>query len=379
MPTVTGYPLIEALSRVPDFRKSRGKRHPLVAILALAMAAVLCGYDSLTAISQWGREHGPALLAPLGFRHFPGPCVATLHRVFRQLDVMALEQVLSAWLLTCLPAQGGLALDGKTLRGSRDGPDDPVQLLAVFAQTVGVALGQQPITGKNEVAAALEFLQSLDLTGWIVTGDAGFTHKTVAETILQQGGDYVLTVKKNQPTLYADIELLFAESAVVSDTLTSCRQLNMHGNRGEERILQASTALQDYCLWPGLHQVFRIERHFTDKQTGRTTSDIDFGITSLPAERADAQRLASLVRGHWGIENRLHWVRDVTFSEDASHIRSGHAPQTMAALRNTAITLMRLLGFNGTAPTLRHFAAHPARAVAVLALPSTSLKRAKMK
>jgi predicted transposase YbfD/YdcC len=229
---------------VPDLRKSRGKRHPLVAILALAMAAVLCGYDSLTAISQWDREHGPALLAPLGFRHFPGPCVATLHRVFRQLDVMALEHVLREWLLTCLPAQGGLALDGKTLRGSRDGSDDPVQLLAVFAQTVGVALGQQPITGKNEVAAALEFLQSLDLTGWIVTGDAGFTHKTVAETILQQGSDYVLTVKKNQPTLYADIELLFAESAVVSDTLTSCRQLNMHGSRGEERILQASIALQ---------------------------------------------------------------------------------------------------------------------------------------
>lgn len=379
MHTVTGYPLIEALSRVPDFRKSRGKRHPLVAILALAVAAVLCGYDNLTAISQWGREHGEALLAPLGFRHFPGPCVATLHRVFRRVDVMALEHVLTDWLNCCLPAEGGLALDGKTLRGSRDDPQDPVQLLAAFAHTLGTALGQQPIRGKNEVAAALELLQSLDLTGWIVTADAGFTHKTVAETIVQQGGDYVLTVKKNQPTLYADIALLFEESAVVRDTITSTRQLNVHGNRGEERILQASTALQDYCPWPGLQQVFRIERHFTDKQTGRTTCDTDFGITSLSAERADAQRLANLVRGHWGIENRLHWVRDVTFNEDASHVRSDHAPQTMAALRNVAISLIRLLGCDGIAPTLRHFAAHPAKAVAVLALPPSSFRRLKMK
>ena len=379
MQTVTGYPLIEALSRVPDFRKSRGKRHPMVAILALSVAAVLCGYDSMTAISQWGREHGPALLGPLGFRHFPGPCVSTLHRVFRQLDVMALERVLTEWLLGCLPVQGGLALDGKTLRGSRDGPDDPVQLLAVFVQALGLALGQQPISGKNEVATALDFLQSLDLTGWIVTGDAAFTHKSVAETILQQGGDYVLTVKKNQPTLYDDIALLFQESSVVADTITSYRQLHVHGNRGEERILQASTALQGYCPWPGLQQVFRIERHFTDKQTGRTTCDVDFGITSLSAQRADAHRLATLVRGHWGIENRLHWVRDVTFGEDASRVRSGHAPHTMATLRNTAIGLIRLLGFRGIAPTLRHFAAHPAKAVAVLALQPSSFRKPKMK
>ena len=379
MQTVTGYPLIEALSRVPDFRKSRGKRHSMVAILALSVAAMLCGYDSMTAISQWGREHGPALLGPLGFRHFPGPCVATLHRVFRQLDVMALEHVLTEWLLSCLPVQGGLALDGKTLRGSRGDPGDPVQLLAVFVQTIGVALGQQPICGRNEVATALDFLQSLDLKGWIVTGDAGFTHKTVADTILQQGGDYVLTVKKNQPTLYADIALLFEESSVVADTITSYRQLHVHGHRGEERILQASTALQGYCPWPGLQQVLRIERHVTNKKTGHTTCDVDFGITSLSAERADAQRLAGLVRGHWGIENRLHWVRDVTLHEDASHVRSGQAPQTMAALRNTTVGLIRLLGFNGIAPTLRHFAAHPAKAVAVLALPSTAFRRSKMK
>lgn len=222
-------------------------------------------------------------------------------------------------------------------------------------------------------------MQSLDLQGWIVTGDAGLSHKVVAETIVEQGGDYVLTVKQNQPTLYADIALLFQERWVVADTITSSDRLHLHGSRAEQRILQASTALQGYCPWPGLQLVFRIERRFTDKRTGHTTCDVDFDITSLSAQRADAHRLATLVRGHWGIENRLHWVRDVTFSEDASHVRSGHAPQTMATLRNTAIGLIRLLGFRGIAPTLRHFAAHPAKAVAVLALQPSSFRKLRMK
>src|SRR5512136_1434948 len=118
MPTVAGSPLLTALSQVPDFRQSKGKRHPLVAVLALAVVAVLCGARSLTAISQWGREHSEQVLKALGFTHFPGPCVATLHRIFSQLDVSLFEQILTAWLESWLLCRGGLSLDGKTLRGS---------------------------------------------------------------------------------------------------------------------------------------------------------------------------------------------------------------------------------------------------------------------
>jgi hypothetical protein len=133
---------------VPDFRKLKGKRQPLAAILGLACAAALGGARSLTAISQWGREHNSAVLAHLGFSHFPGPCVATLHRTLRGLDVQALEKVLTEWLQMALSVKGGLALEGKTLRGSRTESGDVVQLLAAFAQVVGVALAEQAMSGQ---------------------------------------------------------------------------------------------------------------------------------------------------------------------------------------------------------------------------------------
>ena len=176
--------LTAALLQVTDFRKRRGKRHPLSALLALACAAALCGACSLTAISQWGREHGSALLAQLGFTRFPGPCVATWHRVFPKLDVAALERVLTGWLQMHFPAEQGLAFDGKTLCGSRDESGDAVALLAAFAQAVGVALGQQSIEHGDEVQATLTLLQSLDLRGWVVTGDARLTRKPLAKAVI---------------------------------------------------------------------------------------------------------------------------------------------------------------------------------------------------
>jgi predicted transposase YbfD/YdcC len=369
MSTVAGSPLLIALSQVPDFRQSKGKRHPLVAVLALAVAAVLCGASSLTAISQWGREHSEPVLKTLGFTHFPGPCVATLHRIFSQLDVNAFEQVLTAWLQVWLPGRGGLALDGKTLRGSSAENAPPVQLLAAFAHTLGVAVGQQAISGQDQVAAAVTLLQGLDLHGWIVTGDAGLTSRALAQAVIDQGGDYVLTVKANQAVLYDDIATLFSESQVVADTLTQSRQVHLHGRRIEQRTVTASTALAGYAELPGLQQVLRIERRVTDKPTARVTAASTYGVASLTLDRATAKRLAGHVRGHWGIENRLHWVRDVDYGEDRSRVRSGNAPQVMAALRNLAISLMRLNGFQSVAEAIRHYAAHQSTATHLVTKP----------
>ena len=371
--------LIRELSQVTDFRKRRGKRHPLSALLALACAAALCGARSLTAISQWGREHGVELLAQLGFTHFPGPCVATFHRVFRHLDAAILERVLTGWLQAHFSAELGLAFDGKTLRGSRTGSGEVVALVAAFAQAVGVALGQQPIQHGDEVQATLTLLQSLDLHGWVVTGDARLTQKPLAKTVIDQGGDYTLIVKRNQPILYDDIALLFAESAVVADTLTAAQTVNLHGDRIEERTLQASTALADYCDWPGLEQVFRLERQVTHKKIGVQTCQVVFGITSLASKQADADRLLDITRGHWGIENRLHWVRDVDFDEDHSRVRCGSAPQVMAAIRNLVIGLLRLAGYQRIAAALRHFALHSTEAVQLVTQPLPALVEVKMK
>lgn len=358
MTAVAGSPLLTALSRVPDFRQAQGKRHPLVAVLALAVVAVLCGARSLTAISQWGREHSVQVLAGLGFTHFPGPCVATLHRIFGRLDVSAFEQILTAWLQSWLPSRGGLALDGKTLRGSGDDESRPVQLLAAFAHTLGITLGQQVISGQDQVAAALALLQGLDLHGWIVTGDAGLTSRALAQTVIERGGDYLLTVKANQAVLYEDIATLFSESRVVAETISQTRQVDLHGRRIEQRTLEASTALAGYSELPGLEQVMRIERRVLDKQTGHVSHEITYGVASLTAHTARAKQLAAYTRGHWGIENRLHWVRDVDYAEDGSRVRTGNAPQVMAAIRNLAISLMRLNGFDSVAEAIRHYAAH---------------------
>jgi predicted transposase YbfD/YdcC len=380
MPTVAGSPLLTALAQVPDFRQSQGKRHPLVAILALACVAMLCGYTSMTAMSQWGREHGADLLRQLGFTHFPGPCVATLHRIFKQLDVAEFEKILAAWLEANLPCKGGLSVDGKTARGSQDEEQDAVALLAAFTHTVGVTLGQLAIENHDEIAAAVALLQGHDLHGWIVTGDAKFAQKSVVETVLAQGGDYVFVVKGNQPTLQADIATLFSESQVVADTITCSREVNLHGQRIEQRTLQASTALTaEYTQWPGLQQVFQIERRVTNKKTGVTSSEISFGISSLSAQDANAKRLATLTRGHWGIENKLHWVRDTVFGEDRCRVHSGQAPQVLAAVRNLAISLLHLAGFPSVTEGLRHYATHQRAATYLVSKPPKIAALVKMK
>ncbi len=379
MPTVAGSPLLTALAQVPDFRQSQGLRHPLVAVLALAVVAVLCGARSLTAISQWGREHSQEVLAALGFTHFPGPCVATLHRIFSRLDISVLEQILTAWLQSWLRCRGGLSLDGKTLRGSGADGSPPVQLLAAFVQTLGVVLGQQAISGQDQITAAIALLQGLDLHGWIVTGDAGLTSRALAQAVIDQGGDYVLTVKANQALLYEDIATLFSESRIVADTITRTRQVNLHGRRIEQRTVEASTALAGYSELPGLQQVMRIDRRVTDKRTGTVSDEITYGVASLTADRADAKLLAGYTRGHWGIETRLHWVRDVDYGEDASRVRTGHAPQVMAAIRNLAISLMRLNGFDSVAEAIRHYAAHQLAATFLVRRPLRIAPLVRMK
>jgi predicted transposase YbfD/YdcC len=379
MSTVAGSPLLTALSQVPDFRQSKGKRHPLVAVLALAVVAVLCGARSLTAISQWGREHSEPVLEALGFTHFPGPCVATLHRIFCRLDVTAFEQILTAWLEIWLPCQGGLALDGKTLRSSGRDDAPPVQLLAAFAHTVGVALSQRTVDGQDQIAAAIALVKGLDLHGWIVTGDAGLTSVALAQAVVDQGGNYVLTVKANRPVLYDDIATLFSDSRVVADTITKTRQVNLHGGRIEQRTVEASTALVGYSELPGLQQVMRIERRVIDKRTGTVTHEITYGVASLRTHQAQAKQLAGYTRGHWGIENRLHWVRDVDYGEDVSRVRTGNAPQVMATIRNLAISLMRLSGFDSVAEAIRHYAAHQTAATFLVRKPLRIPSRVRMK
>ena len=175
-----------------------------------------------------------------------------------------------------------------------------------------------------------------------------------------------MVVKDNQPALHADLVLLF-ERPTPGDLATppACRANQGHGRR-EQRTLQTSTALTSYLDWPGLAQVFRATRQVVATHTGEIWAEVVYGITSLAADRATATDLLRLLRGHWTIENRLHWVRDVTYNEDRSQARVGAIPEVMAALRNLAISLLRLAGFSAIAPATRRLAALPWQALALI-------------
>jgi predicted transposase YbfD/YdcC len=368
-------PLIEVLAEIPDFRSNHGKRHPLVAILALACSAMLCGYRSYTAIAEWGRYYGEHLVGALGFTHRP-PCAATLHTVLRRVDREVLEAKLGAWaehLLGASPGtQGGeeaIAIDGKTLRGSQKQGAPGAHLLSVLAPRVGLTLAQQAVDTKtNEIPVALDLLRHLVLEGRIVTMDALLTQRQIAQQIVDAGGDYVMVVKENHPQLVEDIATVFALAPIAGEQRTAADTLDLGHGRIEQRGLQTSPVLAGYSDWPGLAQVVQLERQIILKKTGEVRAEVVVGVTSLAPERANAARLLALVRGHWQIENQSHWVRDVTFDEDRSQVRCGNIPQVMAALRNTVIGLMRWAGHTNIAAACRRFAAQPQAALHLIGI-----------
>jgi hypothetical protein len=206
--------LMELLEGLHDPRSARGKRHPLPALLTLAVVAMLAGMTSYEAIVQYGRERGGDFLRLLGFTRRRGLCKATYSRVFRRLDVAAFEAIVARWIRSRLGpgAAPHLAIDGKTLRGSRDGEAPGVHLLAAYAPGVQAVVAQLRVDAKtNELKAALEMLAILPVKGRIVTADAIQTHREICATVIAGGGDYILPVKDNQPTLRAEIEAAFAE------------------------------------------------------------------------------------------------------------------------------------------------------------------------
>ncbi len=209
--------MIAVLSEIPDCRKSRGKRHPLSALLALAGVAMLCGYKSYSAIAEWGRNYGHRMVKALGFTHQKTPCAATLHNVFRHLDKKSFESKLGAWsesLLRCNASVNDdkevIAIDGKTLRGSQKQGSEASHLRSALSHRLGITLAQAGVDDKtNEISIIPEVLSELVLQGRVVTLDAMHTQRETATTIIACQADYIMLVKGNQPSLLEDIQLLF--------------------------------------------------------------------------------------------------------------------------------------------------------------------------
>lgn len=353
--------LLAALGKVPDPRRTGFRRHPTGYVLAVVVAALAnAGFDSLTAVAQWAAAGDRDLLLSLGAAPCPltgtvwAPSEPTIRRLVSQLDIEALEAVLASWTAGQLDAGSdpvAVAVDGKTVRGARAGDLAP-HLLSAATHLRSLVLAQRQIPGKtNEIPMVADLLADLRAAGHqlhrlVFTLDALHTQRATAALLHQHTAGYVLTVKANQPKLLAAIT-----DRLRAPRPTGTRQRSRGHGRTEHRTLTVAPA--DGIDFPGAAQVFRIIRWTGGLDGQRRRKEVVYGITSLTAEQANPARLATLVRGHWSIENGVHYVRDVTFREDASRVRTGNAPAVLAALRNTITNLLRLAGARNIAAARR--------------------------
>jgi len=347
--------LLRLFAGLPDPRHPRGVRHQIAAILALAAAAVLTGARSYAAIGQWAAEASQQVLAAVGARHDPwtrlraAPCESTLRRTIQIFDADALDEVVGMFLAAHAGTGSVIAVDGKTVRGARDGDGNQVHLFAALSHDTGIVLAQRQIPAKtNEITEFQALLEDLDLTGVVVTADALHTQRSHATWLAaERNAEFVLTVKENQPLLFEQLDALAWADVAIG------HQVDTRGHgRIETRTLKVMPAPAG-LRFPHVAQVWLCERYVTHTKTGRHSAVAVLGITSLTAEQADAERIAALIRDHWKIENCLHWVRDVTYAEDHSRVRTGSSPRVMASLRNLAIGLLRHRGFTNIAAGLR--------------------------
>jgi predicted transposase YbfD/YdcC len=351
--------LLDLLAQIPDPRKRRGRRHSLAGLVAVGVAAVIAGSRSFAAIGQWAADAGPEVLAGLGADRGAAE-ESTYRRAFSLVSADVLDLVLGAWLHTRAVMLGGrliIAVDGKTVRGAKSKGGKAPHLVAALVHGIGAVLGQVAVDEKsNEIPAVRELLKAFaDLAGAVITMDALHAQHDTAQAVIDRRADYVMTVKANMPTLYKQLKKLpWAAVPAVSSVTTD------HGRRAR-RTVKAALA-PAWIEFEGAAQVAQVRRTVTKK--GKKTVEVVYVITS--DRRADAATLASWIQGHWHIENKLHWVRDVTYQEDKSLVRTGNAPRVMATLRSLAISLLRLDGHENIAAANRHHARDPQRTLKLL-------------
>ena len=325
------------LAGVPDHRRAQGRRHGLASIPGLACAAVAAGSKSLAAIAEWAADAPEAVLAGLGVRRDPCggawvvPCETTIRRALSGMDAGALDERLAAWLAACaVPGAGlaGLAVDGKTLRGAICPDGRAVRLLAAMT-AAGAVAAQRDIGHKtNEITQVRPLLDPLDLRGTVVTLDALHCQRDTARYLVQdKGADYIFTaVKDSQPRLFDAPDALPWQSVPVQHVMTD----RAHG-RDETRTIQVMPAPAG--IFPHAARAFLIERHVADLSGSHISAIAALGITSLAPERAGPAGIAAHVRGHWGIENKLHQASETLRRFMTSRPRCGYGPGACWAWR----------------------------------------------
>jgi predicted transposase YbfD/YdcC len=357
-----------------DQRGRRGRVYGLALILVAIVLAKLGGEDKPSGIAEWVRLRKELFIEVFALKHPRMPAHNTYRRVLRQgVGLEDLDRVITTYLQTWpeVGAATQISLDGKTLRGTIAFSETRgLHLLAAYLPGKGVALFQVAVDVKeNEIVAAPKVLKLLDLQGKIVTGDAMFTQRALSLLIVTAQGHYVWTVKDNQPQLRQDIELLFQPEQCVPGfspapkDFRTAQTINTGHGRLEKRTLTTSSLLNETCDWPGLGQVFRLERDIRLVRPNTKRHEIVYGITSLTASQAGPSQLLAIVRSHWDQENGLHYRRDVTLKEDASRFTDWTVAEAMAIINNLILALLLRGGKDNAAHERRYYTAHPDEAL----------------
>ena len=397
--------LLARLESVPDPRDPRGIRHRLAVILSIAVLATLRGATSLVAIGEVAAELPEEALARLSpaTGHYVAPEESTIRRMCKAVDANTVDLVTNAWIADQVrsgrlaPDQAAtaelaaivemdentdldqyddrdpvgegavlldaIAVDGKTLRGARLDKNRQVHLLSAMTHAEGVTIAQRNVETKtNEITGFRPLLEPLDLRDVVITADALHAQREHARWLTEeQGAHYVVGLKDNQPSLARAAKELLSTRPIAYET---------HG-RIEHRYLKVADIPKKLAVklgFPSASQVVAVIRERADLKDCLKSTETSYYVTDLTSTKASPKHLASYIRAHWGIENRSHWVRDRVFDEDRSQVRVGGAPQTLAALRNLAISLLRLSGFKSIASALRWVAWDHTRGLALMGL-----------
>jgi predicted transposase YbfD/YdcC len=332
---------LKYFAELKDPRVERNRDHLLEEILLIAIAAVLSGAESWNDIEEYGKSKWDWLQTFLTLPHGI-PSHDTFNRVFSALDPEELEKGFVAWVSSIAKLTAGevVAIDGKALCGTRQsGNKAIVHMVSAWAENNGLVLGQRKVDEKsNEITAIPKLLEVLELSGTVVTIDAMGCQKTIAEKIIAKQADYILAVKENQGHLLEEVQDSFRMLASES----VAEEIDCGHGRVEKRtcsvIVDTSLLLENAGGWAGLRGLVRIEAERYHKTSGKTEREIRYYITSVQPEAAPLNRM---IRQHWGIENKLHWVLDVAFGEDASRKRAGHAAQNFSLLNRIALNLLK--------------------------------------
>lgn len=344
---------LDVFGELEDPRREHRKLYPMAEILFVTLCGLICGAESWIDVETFGQAKLEFLKKYLPFENGI-PSDDTFRRFFRAIDPEQFQKLFVEWIRVWLNpevAEKVIAIDGKKLRGSHDGDKSAIHMVSAFASEAGIVLGQMKTQEKsNEITAIPELLDWIDIRGSIVTIDAAGCQKTITQKIVKGGGDYLISLKGNQGTLHEDVKLTFEQPC--EQAIANLKSIETPPEKGHGRIeirrCRVDTHIdwlrERHPQWTDLKSIVAVEseRHIGDKVSTETRYFISSSTES-------PERLLSAVRQHWGIENKLHWVLDVSFGEDHSRIRKHHAPANIAIIRHAALNMMRTAKANNPA------------------------------